>query len=210
MKKTGASKPTSKESDDKAQSFPMKQVPYEDRKDYWKFVNAAVAFEQVEDLLEFFAKEKIDETHPLFYQLMTSLVVLYGRPFKQRKALRLLEALIPDGLKDTHDFLILLRDKMFAHLDLDGPSEGDNLCNKIIISAERTSFTTKLGYLRPRDLEFKKARSLAHILWTKANYHADKIWKRHMGNHPFAAGEYEVNLSKTDDSFLIPFRGLES
>jgi hypothetical protein len=54
----------------------------------------------------------------------------------------------------------------------------------------------------PRDVQ--KIHELAKILSDKTWYHAEKIWQRHFKTQFVKDGNYEVNISKTDDSFLKP------
>jgi hypothetical protein len=52
-----------------------------------------------------------------------AITAAYGRPFKQRKSVRLSEDLIPAEHKETHKSVIEMRDKVIAHRDL-GRSHG--------------------------------------------------------------------------------------
>jgi hypothetical protein len=121
------------------------------RREFWKFMSAAATFEQAAAVCEHILRENIDEQHPLSYPLMVATVVLYARPFKQRKPVRLIEEMVPKELKSTHDFLIRLRDKMFAHVDTDGPTEnGDNQLNKVTITVTGDSMSAGFSYLKLR------------------------------------------------------------
>jgi hypothetical protein len=53
--------------------------------------------------------------------LSVAIVTLSARPFKQRKAVRLTEDIVPAESRGTHDDVIEIRDKSIAHRDLDAP-----------------------------------------------------------------------------------------
>src|SRR3989338_9949989 len=129
----------------------MKNASVTERREFWKFMSAAAAFEQAAMACEYILLENINERHPLSYPLMVAVVVLYSRPFKQRKVVRLIEKMVPKELKATHDFLILLRDKMFAHADTDGPAENDgNQLNKVTITVKGDLVAAGFSYLKLR------------------------------------------------------------
>lgn len=94
---------------------------YAERIHFWQQAYARAAFidadRYVEKILE------LDPTIDSFdRKSLTSLFVsTYGRPFKQRKAVRLSDDTVPVEHKATHDSIIEVRDKIVAHRDLDGP-----------------------------------------------------------------------------------------
>lgn len=189
----------------------MKKASATDRREFWKFMGAAATFEQAATACEYILRENIDERHPLSYPLMVAVVVLYSRPFKQRKVVRLIEKMVPKELKATHDFLILLRDKMFAHADTDGPAENDgNQLNKVTITVKGDLVAAGFSYLKLRTEEIKRVKDLSCALAKKCAFHGDKIWNRRMRRFSEPEGEYEVNLSSGDGPFLVPLRNLRS
>jgi hypothetical protein len=99
----------------------MKKLPLQSRLEYWKYQCASLTFYNAKAVAESMI---CPEQPPLVYPLLTSLYVLYGRPFKQRKRVRVSEELVPSEYAKEHGVLIGLRDKMFAHVDTDGlPSQ---------------------------------------------------------------------------------------
>src|ERR1035437_1111495 len=80
----------------------MKNAPYQDRIECWKLQHASITFSEVKHLCEYMLKEKIDSGHPLHVPLMTALHTLYGRPFNQRKEVRLAEDIVPAHFRDDH------------------------------------------------------------------------------------------------------------
>jgi hypothetical protein len=92
-------------------------------------------FFETKQLCDFILREKINPGHPLHASLMTALHILYGRPFKQQRAeAKLSEEIIPPEFMETHNGLILMRDKIYAHTDADGPKTANKeILNKIAV-----------------------------------------------------------------------------
>lgn len=186
----------------------MKKTSATERREFWKFMGASGTFEQAEKACDYILRESIDERHPLSLPLMVAVVVLYSRPFKQRKVVRLIEKMVPKEFKSTHDFVILLRDKMFAHADTDGPDYDGNQLNKVIITVKGDLVEFGFSYLQLRPEEIKRVKDLSCALAKKCAFHGEKIWNRHMRQFSEPEGEYEVNLSSGDGPFLVPLRRL--
>ncbi len=181
----------------------MPKAPHADRIEFWKFQHASVTFGQVKDVCDVILKEKIGPAHSLHIPLMIALHTLYGRPFKQRKDVRISEQIVPKELKDVHDSLITSRDKVHAHADVDGPrTAADNSLNKVAIFIRDSNVRCATTMIFPREIQIEKIRSLVNALSQKTQYHAEKVWKRNIKKEFVRDGDYEVNLSKSDDEFL--------
>lgn len=180
----------------------MKSVPYAERAEFWKFQSASVAFGMVRDVCDYLLQQQLPKSHPIHDPLVTAIYTLYGRPFKQRPPLRISEDIVPEQHQGTHYGLITLRDKMFAHTDIDGPKTIDgHLLNYLagFTRNKRTTFGIPVGtpvLLSVRDL----------CVDLNAHVHAqsEAIWCRHMSNERVPDGTTIVNLSTEDGPFLIP------
>ena len=99
----------------------MKTPSHEERLHFWQHAYARSAFLDADRYLA----KILEGDAPLGSldrkALTAAFVGAYGRPFKQRKAVRLSEDIIPTEHRDTHDSIIQIRDKIVAHRDLDGP-----------------------------------------------------------------------------------------
>jgi hypothetical protein len=181
----------------------MITAPYKDRIEFWKFQHASTTFAEAKQLCELILKEKIDSGHPLHVPLMTALHILYGRPFKQRTEVRIPEDIVPQNNKNTHEALINMRDKIHAHTDVDGPKTTDDDClNKVAVFVRNRSARFALTMVFPRAVQIEEIRDLSDALSQKTWYHAEKIWKRYFSGKAVKDGNYEVNISKSDDAFL--------
>jgi hypothetical protein len=179
----------------------MIKAPYKERIEFWKFQHASITFSEVSQLCDLIIKQQIVSGHPLHASLMTALHILYGRPFKQREEVKLSKDIVPADHKDTHNALINMRDKIYAHTDVDGPKTTNNDClNKVGVFIQGGTVQFGMTMLFPRDTQ--KIHDLAKALSEKTWYHAEKIWKRYFKGDFVKNGRYEINISKTDDSFL--------
>ena len=179
----------------------MIKAPYKDRIEFWKFQNVSITFSEAAQLCDLIIKQGIVSGHPLHASLMTALHILYGRPFKQRAEVRIPEDIVPVNYKDTHDALLSMRDKIYAHTDVDGPKTAeDDVINKVAVSIQSGTVRFAITMLFPRDTQ--RIYDLAKVLSEKTSYHAEKIWTRYFKGAFVKDGAYEVNISKGDDSFL--------
>jgi hypothetical protein len=177
------------------------KTPYKDRLEFWKLQNASITFSEVKSLCNFIIEQRIVSGHPLHISLMTALHILYGRPFKQRPEVRIPEDLVPIEYKDTHDSLLNMRDKIFAHTNIDGPKTSDDYpVNKVGVSIQGGAVRFMITMLFPRDTQ--KICDLAKALSEKTWNDAEKIWQIHFKSEYVPDNDYEINLSKNDDAFL--------
>jgi hypothetical protein len=191
-----------------------KTLTLAERRRYWTFCHTCIVFEQVEMLCDFLLAEKCPEVaddswermHPLSYPALVALVVLYARPFKQRKLYRLPEEMIPKQFKGTHKFLLSLRDKMFAHADVDwlAPA-GEAALNKIVVEVKGNKYRPRAFYLRLRNRNFLEIKELAKLLAGKVWYHAEKMDKQLHILDKVPDGDYEINVREASDEVLVPF-----
>ena len=183
----------------------MVKAPYKDRIEFWKFQHASVTFAEVTNLCDQIIKEQIDHGHPQLASMVTTLHIFYGRPFKQRPEVRILETIVPANYKDTHDWLINSRDKIYAHMDVDGP----NMANKssinkvgVFVRGGEAKFALTMAF--PRGIQIEKIRELTILLSDKTWEDAKKISQKYLNETFIPDGDYEVNLSKECDDFLKP------
>jgi hypothetical protein len=190
---------------EEAEATVMMNAPYKDRIEFWKLQHASITFNEVKQLCEFILKEGIDSGHPLHVPLMAALHTLYGRPFKQRKELRIAEDLVPKNYRDDHDVLINMRDKIHAHTDADGPKTTEDDClNKVIVAVRDGSARFALTMVGPRAIQIEKIRNLAGTLSQTTWSQAENIFKKYFKGEFVKDGDYEVNISKGEDVFLKP------
>ena len=94
-----------------------------------------------------------------------------------------------------------MRDKIYAHTDVDGLKTTDDDClNKVGVVIQGGSARFAMTMVFPRDVQ--KIRSLTEALADTTWCRAEEIWKTYFKDDFVEDGNYEVNISKTDDTFL--------
>lgn len=188
----------------------MKKLTQNQRLEYWKYQCAALSFIRAKEVVDYLIS---NENSTLIYQLLTSMYVLYGRPFKQRKRVRISEDIVPSKYMEEHGFLIDLRNKMFAHVDTDGLPEKDiGQLSKILIRIEDGHAQAGMASLLPIGFRYERIRDLCQFLYDTCNRKSEETLINAMdGDYP-PPGNYEVNLCKDDAHLLIKatFPGYES
>jgi hypothetical protein len=184
----------------------MREVPRKDRLAFWTFTSASATFQAARRCLKELRKDGGVQDNNLRYAIVCAFVVFYGRAFKQKKDVRLIEAMIPEEYKALHKHLLVLRDKTFAHLDPDGPDANAGALNKSRIEAKEGGFSSALNFFNLKEEDQKRAEKLLLELEKKCAYHAVKIWKRHVGKNGAPDGEYEVSIGAEASPLLKPWK----
>jgi hypothetical protein len=179
----------------------MKRLPLARRLEYWKYECAALTFENAVEIATYL----IGHTRtPLMYPLLTSLYVLYGRSFKQKKNIRIPEALVPLEYLAEHRFLIGLRDKLFAHVDVEGLADQkvDHL-TKILLRIQEGKASVGMASRFPIGFRFERIKALCENLYQACSEKAKEILVDAMGSSwPPEDLTYEVDL-RPGDSYLL-------
>jgi hypothetical protein len=179
----------------------MKKLPLERRLEFWKYQSALLTFENAREVAGYLIEHS---ESPLAYQLMTSLYVLYGRPFKQRKQIRVPEELVPSEYAEEHRLLIGLRDKLFAHIDTDGLPDCDiSHLTKILVRVDGGRVVGGMASLFPSGFRYEKIRDLCQDLHRVCHGRADDILVDAMGDCWTPPNlTYEIDL-RPGDHYLI-------
>ncbi len=150
----------------------------ENRRDFWKFQTAVLAFRQAGKLA--LRLKNMPDMDELFYPLMIAMHVLYARSFKHdKKNLRIPEEMVPDEHRQLHDVLIRLRDKVFAHHDK--RSEFVDVTQtdlfQLVVKVEKGGMSCGLQYIFPAADQLDKITELCASLEEKCMYHLRKVSK---------------------------------
>jgi hypothetical protein len=179
----------------------MKKVPQIDRFEYWRFLSAHFSIQKAKGIATHLLQTSPKDQ--LFYPLLTALYIFYGRPFKQRRNVRLPDTMIPDRFMKLHRTLIDLRDKAFAHIDYGGiPEKGIDEFNRVLIRIDNGAASVGVATLIPHGLQLKDVIFLCDELLAKCSYHLQKIWDKSIKDSYPKDGDYEVDLQE-GDAFLI-------
>lgn len=140
----------------------MKKLTQDERLEYWKYLCATLSFDFAGEVAKYLIS---NPDHPLLYQLITSLYVLYGRPFKQQKKIRITEEIVPEEYFNEHNLLVSLRDKTFAHTDIDGlPEQEIKQLSKILMKVRNGTARYEMASFLPHGSNFERIEDLCKIL----------------------------------------------
>ena len=182
----------------------MQAHEFDEAKLLWKMFYAEQCFKHAQAAAEHILREKLEKEHPLLYPLVTSIYVLYGRPFRSSHGVgRIEEDIIPAEHLDLHRMLLKHRDQIYAHADATGfalPDCGQaNHVRVLHLPTEMRLFGTQFHARYPR---MPSVIDLCRTLHEKTGYHVTKLFKRYKGRVPKRIGEYAVNVyDQTGDCF---------
>jgi hypothetical protein len=183
----------------------MTKAPLSERLEFFKFQYACQTFAHARKILLYIQDHKVLASHPLHYTLWTAFIVLYGKPFRQRNPLRLDTNIVSVEFRDVHQSLQDLRDKMFAHADLDLVSQSLDPLNSIVVMIEGADVKMGTGFIYGDPATTSKYRSLVELLIQKTNHHANRLWTS-WDVIAHRTGRYVINVGKESDDILLPIR----
>jgi hypothetical protein len=178
----------------------MKKLCLTRRLEYWKYQCAALTFWNAEEVARYLDGHK---QSPLEYQLLTSLYVLYGRPFKQRRHVRIPDELVPTEYLEEHELLLDLRDKMFAHVDTDGlPDQDVESLSKILLRVRGGTAVAGMASLLPSGFQYQRIGELCDHLHSTCDTRSQDILHDAMDGSCPPDLTYEIDL-RPDPSYLV-------
>jgi hypothetical protein len=134
-----------------------------ERISFWQHSYARSSFVEARIQCELLLKTNPPPNSGLRRALTIAIVTLYSRPFKQRKAVRLSEGVVPSEFRPTHDDIIEIRDKSIAHRDLDGPVADWGFISQVRVLIESGGLTVHT--ISPI-LEKTRRRKTFYLSWT--------------------------------------------
>lgn len=183
----------------------MTKDVFEDAKALWKLFYAHECFRHAAAACSHILDNNLETDSPIYYPLLTSVYVLYGKPFKRANVVgKLADDIIPPEHKSLHDTLLDHRDKFYAHTDAKSFKLSDfgdaNQVRFLVLPHEIRLFGTQF---RSRPPFLPEVVELCGVLQTKVNYHIAKLQKRHAKKIPQAVGEYAINILNESGPFVI-------
>lgn len=176
-------------------------VPYEDRRLFTMHQSANITFGMVADVCKYLLAHCLPKNSPIHDPLVTAIFVLYGRPFKQQK-IRLSEDIVPPAYRMVHKLLVDMRDKMYAHTDLDDYFSIKDMPMNMLTGYTKSNQTTFGITIFTPDIQ--KVQDLVILLQSICKQNAMDIWNKHMMKKRLEDGAYVVNLDPKPGHFLIP------
>jgi len=182
------------------------QMPLEERVNLWQMLHAFDCFQHVGRVCSFIQENAIANGHPLYHSLLTSLYVLYGRTFKKSYGVGCLpDDIVPKELRHIHDDLILHRDKIFAHTDVNGTWEDEDMnLNQVELTVQNGFCSWRIRTAQPMPERVKEFQSLCAELVRKIEYHNNKINGKVNNYAPHVNGIYQLVLDPNAPSAFQP------
>jgi hypothetical protein len=176
-----------------------------DCQNLWLMSHAQAAFLAVREASSHIIKHDLKYGDTLFYPLFTSIVVNYARSFKRSNLVgRLVEKMVPAKFTLLHNQTLLIRDKLIAHTDGDGPQDQWGKVNEVryhVGEQGLIAFTTQYHFKRDQIIEILE---LTNILLDKVSYHIRKIERKYLSKLPKSKGNFVLNIDPTIDEYFIP------
>src|SRR6266496_4620806 len=175
----------------------MEPAEFEDAKLLWKMFYAQQCFRRAEAAAQHILDERLEENSPLFYPLVTSVFVLYGKPFKRARGVgQLGEEMIPSEHLELHRLLLEHRDQIYAHTDADAFRLADyGEVNQVRVLQTATELHLFAVDFHARFPLMPSVIDLCGILQRKTWYHVEKLFNRYKARVPKSTGEYAINIS---------------
>jgi hypothetical protein len=143
------------------------------------------------------------EGDTIYAGVINAIYVAYGRPFHWcRDVGRLVEEDLPPETLLLHNELIHLRDKLYAHKDLNGyqvESEIFNTVKAVVIGGRITLFSTEL---LPRGPKLHEIRGHVNKLVMHFDTKAKSILQQIRSTKQPADGEYVLNMDASSEDFF--------
>ena len=179
-----------------------------DRKQLWQLLHALDCFQQVDRICVHIQEHAITNGHPLYHSLLTSLFVLYGRPFKKAHGIGPMpDDIVPTELRAVHEDLVTHRDKIFAHTDVDGRWEVEGLSlNQVELTIQNGYYNWRVRTIHPMPERITEIRSLCAVLIPKVNYHINKMNQRFAKFAPRTNGTYRLVLDPNAKAAFEPIQ----
>lgn len=175
------------------------------RRELWLLVYASNSCKLVRHLCNIAISGACREGDSTYTGIINAIYVVYARPFHWCRGIgRLINEDLPPEATVLHDEMIHLRDKLYAHKDLNGYQVESEIFNTVRAVVIDGSITMLSNELLPRGPKLQKImehvdRLVGHFD-TKARALLQKI--RRPGWPP--DGEYILNMDATSDDIFIP------
>lgn len=176
----------------------------EERTAFWKFSYARSSFVDANLFAEMILKGGFEPGSRIRKALSIATAVAYGRPFKQRNRVRLSDDIIPAAYQSTHEDLIVWRDKVIAHRDLDGPVAPWGFVSQLLVSIDSQGFSPLTLSPVISDGKARETMALTQELIQAMDRELDSFVSAHGQAFRREPGLYTVNLEDNHLDWLVP------
>jgi hypothetical protein len=179
------------------------------KKHLYKLIFAKTAFSRVHYVSDFIEQEIKEPDHPLYQPLMTSVCVMYGKPFTNNSGVGMLsEKLIKfddKSLTDTHEILMDSRHKFYAHTDAELKAHNAKDEHFAIQDAfftikyvpeggkQRAVIRTGMADIKVRPTVIPSIKRLCLALLERINIEEERALKELLDGTYIQSGAYRIN-----------------
>lgn len=179
-------------------------ISYDLRRELWLLTYASNSCKLVHELCNFAISGSCQEGDTIYTGIINAIYVSYGRPFHWcRNIGRLTEIDIPSESIALHKEIIHLRDKLYAHKDLDGyqiESEIFNTVKAVVLGGRISMISNELIPRGPIITSISEhVRKLVNHFDNKAKALLNKL----RGTGWPTDGEYILNMDAFSDDIFI-------
>jgi len=178
---------------------------YDLRRELWLLTYASNSCKLVHELCNFTCSGSCQEGDTIYTGIINAIYVSYGRPFHWcRNVGRLTEIDIPPECIPLHKEIIHLRDKLYAHKDLEGYQVESEIFNTVraVVHGGRISMIS--NELIPRGPKISSIREHVRILVGHFDNKAISLLNSLRGAGWPSDGEYILNMNAFSDDIFIP------
>jgi hypothetical protein len=192
-------------------SDPTPSSSYDLRRELWLLVYASNSCKLVRHLSDIAISSLCVEGDSTYTGIINSIYVVYSRPFHWCRGIgRLVNEDLPHESMDMYEEMIHLRDKLYAHKDIDGyqvESEIFNTVRAVVIDGAITMVSNELIPRGPKiQAIMDHVEKLIEHFNEKSKALIQKI--RRPGWPP--DGEYILNMDATSDDIFKPVSATEA
>lgn len=192
-------------------SDPVPSITFDLRRELWLLVYAINSSKLVCHLCDLLLSGEHNDGDSTYTGIVNAIYVAYSRPFHWCRSVGRLtnEDLTPD-LLETHTEMIHLRDKLYAHKDLNGyqvEAEIFNTVRAVVIDGKMSLLSNELIPLGP---QISKIQKHAESLISHFNNKCKILYKKISKPGWPLDGEYILNMDPYSDDILISVPAAES
>jgi hypothetical protein len=179
----------------------MGDFPLAQRRLLMQWFLAADCFAAALKQLDHILAQPADIGPHLYMNSMAAFFVVYARPFGNNRGVgRLRTEIVPDAYTACHDEILLYRDKVFAHSDLDGRIEE---VNEYLGHAELVTWDGRYRWdmrlLLPRQPRLTEYRSLVLAVQRASESRFTQINAEYGSSLALPKGRYRLNVRNDTD-----------
>ncbi len=176
---------------------------FDTRRELWLLTYASNSCKLVHELCNFALSGFCQEGDTIYTGIINAIYVAYGRPFHWcRDVGRLVEEDLPPETLSLHNEIIHLRDKLYAHKDLNSyqvESEIFSTVKAVVIGGRITLFSIEL---LPRGPKLHEIREHVNKLVVHFDSKAISLLQQIRSSKQPADGEYILNMDALSDDIF--------